>query len=213
MGALIGRKVGTASLFREDGRMVPVTVLELGPCVVVQRKTRERDGYEAVQLGFSPQKASRATRPVRGHFERAGVAPHRVLREVRCRADETVEPGSTLDVSVFEGVDYVDVMGTSKGRGFQGVVRRHGMGGGPSTHGGGTHRRPGSIGMCEAPARVLKNKKMPGHMGHRRVTTLNLEVVQLRPEDNALLVRGAVAGPAGGLIVVRPALKKAALSS
>jgi large subunit ribosomal protein L3 len=179
---------------------------------VVQRKTPETDGYHAAQLGFAPQKEQRLNRPQAGHFKKSGSAPCRVLREVRC-ANDAPEAGATVDASAFEGVAYVDVVGVTKGRGFQGVVKRYRMGGGRATHGSGKHRAPGSIGMCEWPARVLKNKRMPGQMGARRATTQNLKVIKLRTDDNVLLVRGAVAGPNGGFVVVRKAQKKAAHAS
>jgi large subunit ribosomal protein L3 len=212
MDTLIGRKVGMTQVFDAEGRQIPVTVLEVGPCTVIQRKTVEIDGYEAVQLGFGDRKESRLTKPLRGHFAKAGAPCRRILGEVRLdpAADGGVKPGDEVGVSLFDGVEFVDVTATSKGRGFQGVVKRHGMGGGRASHGGGNLRGPGAIGMKEWPARVLKGKRLPGHMGHRRVTVLNLKVVQVRGEDHALLVRGAVPGPNGGIIMVRKAIKKAA---
>lgn len=207
MQALLGKKLGMLSVFDDEGRQVPVTAIEVGPCVVVQKKTTETDGYEAVQLGFGPQKESRLPRPALGHFKKAGAAAMRTLREVRGGAAD-VNVGDRVGLSAFEGVDFVDVVGITKGRGFQGVVKRHNMSGGRASHGSGNHRAPGSIGMCVDPARVLKGKKMPGQMGARRVTTQNLKVVAVREEDNVLLVRGAVAGPNGGIVVVRKALKK-----
>ena len=209
MQALIGRKLGMLSVFDEEGRQVPVTAIEVGPCMVVQKKSADRDGYDAVQLGFAPQKEHRLTRPAAGHCRTAGVAPVCTLREVR-GADENVKVGDQVGLAAFEGVEFVDVVGTTKGRGFQGVVKRHGMSGGRASHGSGNHRKPGSIGMCVDPARVLKIKTMPGHMGGRRITTQNLRLVARRVEDNVLLVRGAVAGPNGGFVVVRKALKKTA---
>jgi large subunit ribosomal protein L3 len=211
MQALIGKKLGMLSVFDADGRQVPVTVIEVGPCVVVQKKTAERDGYDAVQLGFLPQNERRLNRPQAGHFAKAGAPPVRILREVRGGDDAKV--GDELGLAALDGADFVDVVGTTKGRGFQGVVKRHNMSGGRASHGSGNHRSPGSIGMCVYPARVLKNKKMPGRMGARRVTTQNLRVVELRAEDNVLLVRGAVAGPNGGIVLVRRALKKTAGAS
>jgi large subunit ribosomal protein L3 len=207
MDALIGTKVGMTQVFDEGGRQIPVTVLAVGPCTVAQRRTADKDGYEAVQLGFIDQKAQRLTRPLQGHFKKGGSAPKRILREVRVAADYDTETGGTVDVSLFDGVEYVDVTAVSKGRGFQGVVRRHGMRGGRASHGGkSVLRGGGSIGMC--PARVFKGTKMPGQMGNKQVTVQNLRVVQVRGEDNALLVRGAVPGPNGGLVMVRKAIKK-----
>lgn len=215
MDTLIGRKVGMTQVFDADGRQIPVTVLAVGPCKVVQRKTVERDGYEAAQLGLEDQKESRLTKPLRGHFAKAGVSGMRILGEVRLdpAVDGEVQPGDEVGVTLFDGVGYVDVTATSKGRGFQGVVKRYRMGGGRASHGGGNLRAPGSIGMCEWPARVFKGKKLPGHMGNRRVTVQNLRVVEVRGPDHALLVHGAVPGPNGGVIVVRKAIKKAAKST
>jgi large subunit ribosomal protein L3 len=208
MNALIGTKVGMTQVFDDEGRMIPVTVLEVGPCAVVQRKTTETDGYDAVQLGFADQKPSRVTKPLRGHFKRGGAEPKRHLQEVRVDAGSEAKEGETADVSLFGEVGFVDVIGVSKGRGFQGVVKRHGMGGGRASHGGGNLRGGGSIGMCEFPARVFKGKKMPGQMGNKRTTVQNLKVVEVRGEDNALLVRGAVPGPNGGLVLIRESRKK-----
>jgi large subunit ribosomal protein L3 len=212
MQALLGKKLGMLSVFDDEGRQVPVTAIEVGPCVVVQKKTADKDGYDAVQLGFQAQKESRLTKPAAGHFKKAGAPTMRVLREVRA-GDAEVNVGDQVGLGAFDGVAFVDVIGTSKGRGFQGVVKRHNMSGGRASHGSGNHRAPGSIGMCVNPARVLKGKKMPGHMGHRRITTQNLKVIAVREEDNVLLVRGAVAGPNGGIVVVRRALKKTAGAS
>lgn len=213
MNGLLGKKVGMTQVFDDQGRQSNVTVLEVGPCTVVQVKTPERDGYAAAQVGFGPQKKQRMNKPLMGHLAKAGVEPLRELRELPLEEGEEVKPGETITASIFEGVEYVDVTGTSKGRGFQGVVRRYNFGGGRATHGSGTHRGPGSIGMKVSPARVFKGKKMPGHMGNVRVTTQNLRVVQVRPEDNVILVEGAVPGPAGGLVMVRKAIKKAAKAS
>jgi large subunit ribosomal protein L3 len=213
MNGIIGRKIGMTQVFDETGTQYNVTVIEAGPCTVVQRKTQERDGYDAVQLGFEPQKEQRLTKPEQGHFKKAGVTPQKVLREFDVEPDSETKAGDEVTVAQFEGVPYVDIVATSKGRGFQGVMRRHGFGGGRATHGSGGHRRPGSIGMKEEPARVFKGKKLPGHMGNERVTTQNLKVVQVRGEDNALLVEGAVPGPVGGLVMVRKAIKKPAVKS
>ncbi len=208
MKGLIGKKLGMASIYDEAGAAVPVTVIEAGPCVVVQQKSTEKEGYSAVQLGFDDQKEQRVNKPTLGHFKKAGVSPKRVLREFRVDGSEEVSVGDVVDASVFEGVNYVDIVATGKGRGFQGVVKRHGFGGGRASHGGGWTRRPGSIGMCEFPARVFKGKKMPGQMGGKRVTTQNLKVVQVRPEENLILVKGSVPGANGGIVVIKEALKK-----
>jgi large subunit ribosomal protein L3 len=211
MQGLIGKKLGMTQVFDADGRRVAVTVIEAGPCVVVQRKTRERDGYDAVQVGFGAARPRRTARAAAARFTAAGCAPQRVLREFAPDPEDAeLAPGQTLTVGVFEGVGWVDVTGTTKGRGFQGVVKRHRMRGGPLTHGGHSKRRVGSIGQCSYPARVAKNQRMPGHMGHVHRTQQNLKVVGIRPEENLLLVKGAVAGPNGGLVMVRRALKKGA---
>lgn len=200
-------------VFDDQGRASNVTVIEVGPCVVVQVKDADKEGYAAAQLGFGTQKKQRLSKPALGHMEKAGVEPVRVLREFPVAEGAEVKPGDTVTASIFEGVEYVDVIGTSKGRGFQGVVRRHGFGGGRASHGSGTHRGPGSIGMKEKPARVFKGKKMPGQMGNKRVTTQNLRIVQVRADDNVILVEGAVPGPNEGLVMVRKAIKKAAKAS
>jgi len=196
-------------VFAEDGKQVSVTVIEAGPCVVVQRKTAEKDGYNAVQIGFENQKESRVNKPLAGHFKKGGTTARKVLAEVGVGAEEEIEAGTEFDVSIFDGVGYVDVCGTSKGRGFQGVMKRHNFAGGRATHGSHSKRRPGSIGQCEFPGRVFKNRKMPGQMGSARVTHQNLKVVALRPEDNVILVAGSVPGPGGGIVTVKKALKKA----
>ena len=185
-----------------------MTVLEVGPCVVVQRKEQNRDGYSAVQLGYAEQKEQRMTKPALGHYKKAGVDAKRVLREFRVEADTEVAVGDVLDASAFEEVNYVDVVATGKGRGFQGVVKRYDFGGGRASHGGGWLRRTGSIGMCEFPGRVFKGKKMPGHMGSKRVTTQNLRVMQVRADENLILVKGSIPGANGGIVTVKEALKK-----
>ncbi len=213
MNGLIGKKVGMTQVFDDQGHRSIVTAIEVGPCVVTQVKSQEKDGYDAVQLGYGPQKKQRLTKPALGHLEKAGVEPVRVLREFRPDEGEELKPGDTLTASVFQDVSHVDVSGISKGRGFQGVVKRYNFSGGRATHGSGTHRGPGSIGMKVSPARVFKGKKMPGHMGNDPVTVQNLRVVQVREEDNVVLVEGAGPGPAGGLVMVRKAIKKAAKAS
>jgi len=208
MKALIGKKIGMTQVYDANNVQVPVTVIEIGPCVVVQQKNEEQDAYNAVQLGFEDQKPQRLTKAVAGHFAKANVTAKRHLREVRLEKGESYPVGQEFDVSVFEGVAHVDVTATTKGRGFQGVVKRYRMAGGPAAHGSGFHRRPGSIGMREKPGRVFKGKRMPGHMGNVTVTTQNLKVVAVRIAENVLLVRGAVPGPNGGIVYVSKALKK-----
>ena len=208
MKGLIGKKLGMTSVYDEDGVAVPVTVIEAGPCVVVQRKDNEKDGYAAVQLGFEDQKEQRLNKPDLGHFKKAGVDAKRVLKEFRTMEATEVAVGDVIDANAFAEVNFVDVVATGKGRGFQGVVKRYDFGGGRASHGGGWLRRPGSIGMCETPAKVIKGKKMPGHMGSKRVTTQNLKVVQVRPEENLILVKGSVPGANGGIVTIKEALKK-----
>lgn len=207
MKGLIGKKLGMTSVYDENGVAVPVTVIEAGPCVVVQRKDNDKDGYSAVQLGFENQKEQRLNKPELGHFKKAGVEAKRVLKEFRVEESE-LNVGDVIDANAFAEVGYVDIIATGKGRGFQGVVKRYDFGGGRASHGGGWTRRPGSIGMCEWPARVFKNKKMPGQMGDKRVTTQNLKVVQVRPEENLILVKGSVPGANGGIVTIKEALKK-----
>ena len=208
MQALLGKKLGMTQVF-DGGVHVPVTVLQVGPCVVAQVKTQAKDGCAGVQLGFGEQRAARAGKPRAGHCAKAGIPCQRFLRDVALDSGETAKVGDMVTAAIFQGVAYVDVIGTTKGRGFQGVVKRHGFAGGPAAHGHMMHRRSGSIGNRTWPSRVFKNRRMSGHMGHVRATLQNLKVVQVRVEDNVILVRGAVPGPTGGLVLVRKALKKA----
>lgn len=189
-------------IFREGGKSVPVTVLEAEPCPVVQVKTPERDGYEAVQIGYSPKRESRLTRPMAGHLARAGASAVARLKEVPL-PDGEVKEGDTLDVTMFAEGELVDVTGYSKGRGFQGVVKRHGFSGGDESHGNKSKRVPGAIGQCATPSRVYKNRKMPGRHGGRKVTVRNLEVVEIDVENNLLVVKGAVPGSKNGYLLVR----------
>ena len=198
LSGIIGKKVGMTQRFAQDGTVLPVTVLLAGPCVVVQRKTRERDGYEAVQLGLvEAGKSIRATKPMEGHFKKAGAAPTRVLREFRLAATGDLKVGDSVKVTVFQVNDRVKVSGISKGKGFAGVVKRHHFRGGAATHGSMFHRAPGSIGASSYPSRVLPGMRAAGHMGQDRVTVRNLQVVEIREEDNLLLVLGAVPGANG----------------
>ncbi|MFT5239804.1 MAG: large subunit ribosomal protein L3 [Candidatus Promineifilaceae bacterium] len=206
MQGLLGIKRGMTQVYDDAGRRVAVTVLEAGPCVVTQVKTKECDGYEASQLGFIVQKAHRMTKPMLGHFAKAGADPHRCV--VEFESTDEAKAGDTVTVSMLEGVNYVDIAAKTKGRGFAGVLKRHNMKGGRMTHGGHSKRRPGSIGQCSYPANVAKGKRMPGHMGNVRVTCQNLRVVSIDPEKNLLLVCGAVPGPRGAVVEIRKALKK-----
>ncbi len=206
---LIGQKIGMTRVFDESGHHVPVTVLRAGPCVVLQVKSEERDGYRAVQLGFIEDnfKEQRLTRPVKGHLDAAGAPPIRVIREFQVDQDDEVKAGDQVTVDQFADVAKVDITGTSKGKGFQGVMRRYGFHGGNATHGSMFHRAPGSIGAAAYPSRVMKGRKMPGHMGAKRNTQLSLRVVEVRPEDNLILVAGAVPGPPKGYVYIRPSVR------
>ena len=212
MKAILGRKVGMTQIFNEDGEAVPVTVIEAGPCYVTRVNTLERDGYEAVQLGFEEVKPQRISGGEKGHLARNELPALRHLREFRLRGEE-IEEGQRILADVFEVGDQVDVVGTSKGRGFAGVVKRYGFGGGPKTHGQSDRlRAPGSIGACADPGRVWKGKRMPGRMGGVRVTAQNLRVEVVDPERHLLAVRGGVPGAKGGLLVIKQARKSKELA-
>jgi large subunit ribosomal protein L3 len=202
MKAILGTKIGMTQVFDSEGHVVPVTVIEAGPCTVVQKKTVETDSYAAIQVGYGDVKESRLNKPMLGHFKKHGVEPKRVLREFRGETDLSV--GDKITVDIFSEGDLVDVTGISKGKGFQGVVKRHHFHGGPMSHGSMVHRKPQSSGATDA-ARVFKGVRKPGHMGHERVTVKRLKVVRVLPEKNLLLVKGAVPGPNGGLVTVRGA--------
>ena len=203
MPGLLGRKIGMISVFSADGKNVPCTVIEAGPCVVTQVKSVEKDGYEAVQLGFAEIKEKNVSAPLMGHFKKAGVSPKRHLAEFK-NFDQELNLGDTVTVDLFADAQYVDVIGTSKGKGFQGVVKRHGFGGvGQATHGQDYRlRKPGSIGACSYPAKVFKGLRMGGQMGNERVTTQNLRVLKVIPEKNLLLIKGSVAGCKGSIVLI-----------
>jgi large subunit ribosomal protein L3 len=204
---ILGRKVGMTQVFDDSGEVVPVTIIQAGPCIVTQIKTPERDGYAAVQLGYEEVERKRLNKPLLGHLK--GLPPMRILREVRVDDPSAYQVGQKVDVSVFRVGDYVDVIGTSKGRGFAGVMKRHGFRGGPRTHGQSDRARaPGGISASTYPGRVPKGKRMAGHMGGRRVTVQGLRVVEVDPERNLLLVRGSVPGSNGGLLQVRKSIKR-----
>lgn len=205
---IIGRKLGMTQVFSADGQVVPVTVLKAGPCVVVQRKSSAKDGYEAAQLGLVEfVKPGRINKPESGRFQKTGIEPTRVLREVRLAEGSETKTGDRIAVELFKVKQKVDVTGISKGRGFAGAVRRHHFRGGDASHGSMFHRAPGSIGASSFPSRVWKGTRMAGHLGNARCTVRNLEVVQVDPDDNLLLVEGAVPGPDGGLVIIRHARK------
>lgn len=203
---LIGRKVGMTQLFGENGRQIPVTVIQAGPCTVVEVRTKASHGYDALQLGFEPTKKN-LTKPEAGHLKKAGVGSMRILREVRLEKAEGYPRGQTLTVELFTPGELVDVSGVSKGKGFQGGVKRHGWHGGDASHGSMFHRAPGSIGASSDPSRVWPGHRLPGRMGGDRQTVLNLPVVRVMPEQNLLVVRGAVPGATGGLVMVRKSVK------
>lgn len=214
MEGLIGKKIGMTQVYDENGKRTCVTVIEVGPCPVVQLKTLEKDGYVAAQIGFGPQKPQRLTKPVRARFEKAGVQAMRVLREFAMEeSDAALNVGDNVTVSNFEGVKYVDVTGVTKGKGFAGVLKRYGFAGGNMTHGGHSKRRTGGLAARDLPGWIEKGKKMPGHMGDVNRKAMNLEVVQVRPEDNALLVKGSIPGARNGIVFVRKSLKNNVLAA
>lgn len=204
---IIGRKVGMTQLFLEDGTVAPATVLQAGPCVVVQGKTVQTDGYDAVQIGLVEQRRYKANRPIAGHYRKANVPPTRIRREVRLASGtEMPRPGEQVLCSIFSAGERVDVVGTSKGRGFQGTVKRHHFRGGEKSHGSMFHRAPGSIGASSFPSRVIPGMRMHGHMGMQRVTTRNLKVLRVDAENHLIVVRGAVPGANGGYVLIRKAV-------
>jgi large subunit ribosomal protein L3 len=207
MKGLIGKKVGMTQLFDDSGKAVPVTVIKAGPCFVTQVRTLDRDGYKAVQLGFEEAKPQRLSGGELGHLKKNELPPLRYLREFR--TDDEIEPGQTLTVEVFQEGERVDVVGRSKGKGFSGVVRRHSFSGGPKTHGqSDRHRAPGSIAAGSTPGRVFKGKRMPGRMGNDTVTSQNLVISRIDPENNIIAVRGSVPGPRNGLVIIKEARKQ-----
>ena len=206
MEGILGKKLGMTQVYSDEGRVIPVTVVQAGPCLVVQRRTGDRDGYEAVQLGLVEDRAPRkVSQPMRGHFEKAKVTPVRRIEEFAVRDDGEWNAGDQVKASIFNENDYVDVVGTSKGKGFQGVMKRHGFGGGRATHGSMFHRAPGSIGQASDPSRVFPGMKMPGRLGGKRVTVKNLKVVKVDEEKNLLYLRGSVPGPRNGYLAIRHA--------
>lgn len=204
---LIGKKIGMTQIFNEEGKVIPVTVIEVGPCVVSQVKTEETDGYNSIQLGFGAIKESKVNKPERGHFTKANIAPARYLREFRVDSIEDVKVGDELKADIFMAGDKIDIQGTSKGKGFQGVIKRHGQHRGPMGHGSMYHRRPGSMGSTSTPGRVFKGKKLPGHMGAETVTIQNLEVIKVDLDKNIILVKGSVPGAKGSILKIKSSVK------
>ncbi len=206
MKGILGIKLGMTQIFEEDGKVVPVTVVKVGPCLVVQRKTAESDGYEAVQLGLVEDRPPRKVpQPLQGHFDKAGVVPMRRLMEFHVEDGDPAKAGDQVKASIFREDEYVDVIGTSKGKGFQGVIRRHGFHGGRATHGSMFHRAPGSIGQSAYPSRVFPGQKLPGRMGGKRVTVKNLRIVKVIEEENLIYLRGAVPGARNSYVALREA--------
>jgi len=204
ISGLIGKKVGMTQIIQTDGTVVPVTVVQAGPCVVVQKKTVDKDGYEAIQLGFVEFiKPKRVTKGMTGHFKKAGAAPVRVLREMRVEGEDSPKAGDKVLCDIFAAQERVHVIGTSKGRGFAGLIKRHHFRGGRASHGSMFHRAPGSIGASAFPSRVIKGMRMAGHLGNARVTVRNVRVERVDQENNLLYLRGAVPGPAGGYLVLQ----------
>ena len=207
MKAILGKKLGMTQIFNEDGTVVPVTVVQAGPCVVVQKKTSETDGYNAIKVGFGDTREKLLNKPLIGNYKKAGVSVKRYLREFRAEDVNEYEVGQELKVDVFGAGDLVDVSGISKGKGFKGVIARWGNQRGPMTHGSRYHRRPGSMGACSDPSKVFKNKKLPGHTGVQKVTVQNLKIVRVDADKNVLLVKGAVPGANGGLLTIKKSVK------
>ena len=201
---LIGKKIGMSQQFDDAGNAIPVTVIQVGPCAVIQKKTEEKDGYAAVQLGYVEKNPLRKpVKPTQGHFAKSGVSPTKVLREFKYDVASEVKEGDQFSVDIFQAGEKIDIIGTSKGKGFAGVIKRWGFHGGKSSHGSMFHRAPGSIGCSADPSRVMKGKKLPGHMGHERVTVRNLTVIEADQEKNLLIVKGAVPGANGGYLLVK----------
>ena len=207
---IIGKKIGMTQIFDQAGKVVPVTVIEAGPCVVVQKKTVENDGYQAVQLGYGEISAKNVNRPQAGHFKKADAAPKRTLKEFRVDDIESFGIGDIIKADIFAAGEIVDVSGTSKGKGFQGAIKRHNFHRLKETHGTGpVHRQAGSMGACSSPSRIFKGKGMAGHMGAEKVTVQNLEIVKIDAENNLIAIKGAIPGPKGGVVTVVPSVKKA----
>lgn len=207
MKAILGKKLGMTQVFNDDGIVIPVTVVLAGPCVVVQKKTDEKDGYQAIKVGFLDTREKLVNKPVTGCYKKAGVPVKRFLREFRASNVSEYEVGQEIKADVFENGDAIDVSGISKGRGFKGVIARWGQHRGPMTHGSGYHRRPGSMGGCSDPAKVFKNKRLPGHTGAKKITIQNLKVVKVDADKNVILIKGAIPGANGGLVSIKKSVK------
>ena len=207
MRGIIGRKIAMTQIFTEEGKIIPVTVIEAGPCTITQIKSVEKEGYNALQLGFGEVREKKLNMPQRGHFESKELEPRRHLAEIRVDETSEYQLGQEISVDIFSKGDRVDITGRSRGKGFAGVIKRHNFAGGPASHGAHFHRAPGAIGACATPSRVFKGTRMPGRMGAEKVTVQNLEVVDIKPERNLLLLRGSVPGPDGGVLVIKESVK------
>ena len=207
MKGIIGKKIAMTQIFTEEGKVIPVTMVEAGPCTVTQIKTVEKEGYGALQLGFGAVKEKKVSKPQKGHFESKNLEPRRHLAELRVEDPAGYQLGQEITVDIFAKGDHVDITGRSRGKGFAGVIKRYNFRGGPASHGAHFHRAPGAIGACATPSRVFKGTRMPGRMGAERVTALNLEIVDVKTERNLLLLRGSVPGPDGGLLLIRESVK------
>ncbi|MGN0605208.1 MAG: 50S ribosomal protein L3 [Oscillospiraceae bacterium] len=208
--AIIGKKIGMTQIFDETGKVIPVTVVEAGPCVIVQKKTVEKDGYASVQMGFGDIKPQRVNKPMKGHFAKADVAPKKTLKEFRLDDCDALNVGDILKADTFAVGDIIDVSGTSKGKGFQGTIKRNNNARLKETHGTGpVHRHAGSMGACSSPSRIFKGKALPGQMGAEKVTVQNLEVVKIDAENNLIAIKGAIPGPKGGIVSIVDSVKKA----
>lgn len=205
--AILGKKLGMTQLFDEEAKLVPVTVIEAGPCRVIQKKTADNDGYDAVQIGFGEKKEKHTSKPMQGHFKKAGTAYMKYLREFKLDGAADMNVGDEIKADVFAIGDKVDVTGISKGKGYAGTVKRWGTHRGPMTHGSGYHRGPGSMGACSTPSRVMKGKKLAGHLGVEKVTVQNLDIIKLDAEKNIIAIRGSIPGPKGGLVIIKNSVK------
>lgn len=205
--AILGKKLGMTQIFDENGKVVPVTVVEAGPCVVVQKKTKEKDGYESIQVGFGEIRETLVNKPMKGHFNKSGVSIKRYVRELRLENVNEYQVGQEIKADVFAAGDRIDVSGISKGKGFQGTIKRWNAHRGPETHGSKFHRAVGSMGGSSDPSRTFKNKRMPGHMGNVNTTVLNLQVAKVIPEKNVILIRGGIPGPNKGLVIIKDTVK------
>ena len=205
--AILAKKIGMTQVFAKGGRLVGVTVLQAGPCVIVQKKTQEKEGYSAIQVGFSELPTRKVNKPRKGHFEKAGSANFKILKELKIDTADSYNVGDSITAAAFKEGEYIDVSGISKGKGFQGAIKRHGQSRGPMSHGSKYHRGLGSMSSATSPGRVKKGKKMPGHMGHKKISVQNLEIVRVDAEKNIILVKGPVPGPKGSILFVKDTVK------